>query len=345
MDKPQYPSTSQWQQLYALMDELKELAPWQWMNELDIFGVKDPDTGNVSFVSIMGELGEHLAVAFYAGYAALERFWDMHELGEMLTPDFLLNTPHLQVSFADRQVLEKYDLQVAKSLGRKYRGSLAWPLFRSLQPGYVPWRLLADEARFLIHALPQVIEVAQRYRANPDLLEWEGEDEMYLVRVPERVGEGWQWRDELWPYEPPDLETLPVELDPKTMAKLAKLPARETTVEMDFFWVPAVIQEHADQRPRFAYMMLAVDGDSGMVLDSDMLTLQTTWPELLAELPNRVAHMLLNVGFLPATIVVSNDLLYEMIGLLPTSADFSLELVEELPYLEQAKAFIMDRMP
>lgn len=342
MNQPEYPSTTQWQQLYALADELKKLAPWDWMIEIDIFGVKDPYTGDIGFVSVMGQMGEHIAVAFYAGFASLDRFWDMQDLGDDLTAEFLLNTPHLQVSFEDRQTLEKYDLQIIKKLGRKYRGSNAWPRFRSLRAGYVPWRLLADEARFLIHALPQVVEVAQRFRANPDLLDWVGEDEAYLVRVPERVGDEWQWHDEWWPMQPPIDEPLPVQLDQRVMAQLAQLPASDSVVELDFFLVPAVIQEHPDTRPRFPYMLLAVDGDSGTVLGNDMLLVETTWPGLLADLPNRVAHMLLEYGSLPDTILVSNPQLYELITFLPASANFSLQLVEELMYLEQAKTFLMD---
>lgn len=343
MNKPQYPSTTQWQQLYDLADELKQLAPWQWMDELDLFGVKDPDTGEVGFVSIMGVLGEHLAVAFYAGFAALDRFWEMQDLGEELTPDFLLNTPQLQLSFEDRQTLEKYDLQVVKSLGRKYRGSNAWPQFRSLRAGYTPWRLLADEARYLIHALPQVMEVARRFYTNPDLLEGEGEEEVYLVRVPEQVGEEWQWRDEWWPFETPDLETLPIKLDEKTISKVGKLPPRRSTVEMEFFWLPAVVQEYPDDRPRFAYMLLAVDSHSGMVLGNEMLSVETTFADMLADMPNLMAQMLLNLGYRPETILVSDPLLYEMVGLLPASPQFSLELVDELPMLDQARAFLMDR--
>lgn len=344
MNQPQFPSMTQWQQLYALADELKQLAPWEWMNELDIFGVKDPYTGDVGFASVMGELGEHIAVAFYAGFAALNRFWEMQDRGEDLTADFLLNTPHLQASFEDRQILEKYDLQVIKQLGRKYRGSHAWPQFRSARAGYVPWKLLADEARFLIQALPQVMEVAQRFRADPNLLDWEGEDEAYLVRVPERVGDEWQWHDEWWPFEQPAAEELSVKLNQTEVAQLAKLPAAQLVLEVDFFWVPAVIQEHPDNRPRFPYMLLVVDGDNGMVLGNDMMLAETTFSDLLAELPNRVAHMLLQLGLLPQTILVSNPLLYELIALLPASANFSLQLVDDLPYLEQAKSFVMEMM-
>ncbi len=39
------------------------LAPWQWMTEVDLFGIEHPVTGELGFVSVMGQLGEHLAIA------------------------------------------------------------------------------------------------------------------------------------------------------------------------------------------------------------------------------------------------------------------------------------------
>ncbi len=33
-----------WRRLYAAADQIKKLAPWQWMEETDIFGVQFPGT-------------------------------------------------------------------------------------------------------------------------------------------------------------------------------------------------------------------------------------------------------------------------------------------------------------
>jgi hypothetical protein len=51
--------------LYDLMARVKELAPWHYLEEDDLFGVIDPDTGEPNFVSVMGAAGEHFAVAVY----------------------------------------------------------------------------------------------------------------------------------------------------------------------------------------------------------------------------------------------------------------------------------------
>ena len=70
---------------------IKQMAPWEWMNEADVFGVQDPETRDIGFISVMGALGEHTAVAVYLGSAALVRFIELHQA----PPDVLDEYPEL----------------------------------------------------------------------------------------------------------------------------------------------------------------------------------------------------------------------------------------------------------
>ena len=111
------PSLDDWKKLYDLMAQLKDLAPWDWMEEDDIFGIQIPETGELGFVSVMGTLGEHLAIAVYQGVKGLGGFWQMHSMGPKLTPEFALQIPQLQASFEDRDLITKEDRDVMKQLG------------------------------------------------------------------------------------------------------------------------------------------------------------------------------------------------------------------------------------
>src|SRR5437868_12839826 len=64
-----------WREFYSLAGKVHEMAPWEWMQEADVFGVEDPEGGEIQFVSVMGALGEHFAVALYPGAWALSQFW------------------------------------------------------------------------------------------------------------------------------------------------------------------------------------------------------------------------------------------------------------------------------
>ncbi|HUM70572.1 MAG TPA: hypothetical protein PLK31_17200, partial [Chloroflexota bacterium] len=186
------PTQAEWRELYAVMDRVKAAAPWEWMEETDIFGIQNPETEELGFVSVMGSLGEHLSVAVYRGEEGLAGFWNMQYAGPYLTPDMVFNTPQLQASFEDRNTLHQKDRDVIKQLGLKYRGKQAWPQFQSFAPGLVPWYVTAVEARFLTHALEQTLEIAARLEETPALLETGVENE-YLVRVPVSQNGKWIW--------------------------------------------------------------------------------------------------------------------------------------------------------
>jgi hypothetical protein len=36
------PTNEQWRRLYEAAVGVKELSPWEWMTETDVFGVQDP---------------------------------------------------------------------------------------------------------------------------------------------------------------------------------------------------------------------------------------------------------------------------------------------------------------
>ena len=55
------PELDQKSRLYQAAKQVKELAPWEWMTEGDLFGVQNPETKEIGFVSVMGELGEHFS--------------------------------------------------------------------------------------------------------------------------------------------------------------------------------------------------------------------------------------------------------------------------------------------
>ena len=108
---------SQWGSLFDSAMRIKQLAPWEWMSETDIFGVKNPESDEFGFVSIMGEAGEHFGVALYRGYRALYDFFNLQfdeEQKQYEYPELLLEIPQIQASFEDRADLEPWDYQLIR---------------------------------------------------------------------------------------------------------------------------------------------------------------------------------------------------------------------------------------
>jgi len=195
------PSIQEWRDLYDAAREFKKIESWNWMWDSDIFGVQNPVSGEIGYCCIMGKLGEHFALAVYLGTEGLEGYSKV-QLEEV--DPYSIDAFHLQkclmASFEDREFLRKEDLQVIKRLGLKFRGRDSWPLFRNYWPGYFPWYLTSEEAKYLTIALHQTIDVALRFKNDPEMLTPPAENQ-YLVRVPEKEKGGLRWRDDwLEPY-------------------------------------------------------------------------------------------------------------------------------------------------
>jgi hypothetical protein len=334
------PTMQEWRQLYTLMDRLKELAPWEWMDEMDLFGIQNPETGEVGFVSVMGALGEHYAVAVYLGEQGLAGFWNMQQAGPYLTPDLVLNTPQLQASFEDRNTLHQKDRDVIKQLGLKYRGKQAWPQFQSYAPGMVPWYLSAAEARFLAHAVEQTLDVAARLKSDPTLLAVRADDEdVYMVRVPTQKDGAWVWHDQWQPAPQPENRPVPVYMDRKALALLESLPPTMGRIDLDFSWMPVPVLGKLP-RPYYPYNLLIVEPASGMILGNDTMLSEPAFDEMWGNMPVKVAQMLARLRLRPGIIRVRSESVAQFIEPLADHLHIKIERVDELPELENIQEML-----
>ena len=332
------PEPAEWASLYQAAIRIKEMAPWEWMDETDIFGVQDPETDRIGFISVMGQLGEHYSVAVYLGPEALYDFWHFEEYADESDAGELLAIPHLQASFEDRDTLDQQDRDVIKELGLKFRGRQAWPMFRSYRPGFFPWYVEAQEARFLTRALEQTLVMAPRIREDPALLELEDE-ESYLVRTACEEDGKLVWEDRIVRIAPPEPKSFPVHMDRQALEWLMAMEPTPLALEMDLFMAPAQIGERG-ARPRYAHLLLMVDGDSGIVLGSQLLTSDPTPEAMYGKVPATIARMLAEVNMRPAEVRVRSLVLYELVEILSEKLGFRLYHDEWLPSLETAKEYL-----
>ncbi len=335
------PSLEEARQLYQVALRVKELAPWEWMEESDIFGVQNPETGELGFVSLMGMAEEHFAVAVYQGAEGLYGFWDLRSGDELETPQRLLEIPQLQASFEDREMLDKQDREVIKKLGLKLRGAKAWPLFRSYRPGFAPWFVTAAEARFLTCALAQTLEVAPRVQGDPDLLyeEKDETDESYLVRVPHQQGDSLAWEDRWMRVPPPEPVRIPVVLDLATVSQLKQLPQRDLKLEIDLLSMPTAVGEKGE-RPILPYLLLVADSQSGMILGFELLKVEDSLAGMQAQIPMKLAHWLAQAQIVPKEIKARSKLMTELLSPLTKALNIKLRQSDSLPSIDA----VMDSM-
>src|SRR5215510_1456549 len=328
------PTIEEWGRLYAVAGRVKKMAPWKWMIEDEVFGLRNPERDEVGFVSVMGAGGEHFAVALYQGAVALHGFLGLSGADSVET-ERLLEIPQLQASFEDRGHLEKEDRDTIKNLGLKFRGANSWPMFRNYAPGMFPWFPTSSEARFLTTALEQLLDVAPRVRDDEDVLCGEEDDE-FLVRVPRVENARLVWEDKIMRVPEPELKkAAPAPLDPQLLESLKKLPEVTNVIEIELTMLPMPVREKKD-RPFFPYLLMLVDASSGLILGNDMLQPLPSLEAMRAEFPTRVAEFLLKLGVKPLKIAVRTERTAQSLAPLADELGIRIKVSPRLPALDSA---------
>ncbi len=329
------PTLDEWRALYAAADQIKALAPWEWMFENQVFGVQDPLDHTLGFISVMGTLGEHFAVAVYLGSKGLSGFMAMQNAGPNISPEMVLEVPQLQASFESRDDLEKEDREVMKQLGLKYRGANNWPMFRSYRPGFFPWMINADEARLLTLALQQLLDVAPRLRQNPGMIHQAGSAN-FLIRKARQESGRFVWEDHFEPLPPPAPTEIPIPIEKHHLDALEGARIIENVLQVDLFMLPMPTREKGE-RPYFPYQLLIVDKDSGYILHQDLFppepTLEAMWGQVIV----RMVEFFGAQKVIPGQIEISSDLLMQLFQPLTKELDIKLKQKKKLPALERAK--------
>lgn len=284
------PSLEEWRALYDQALRFREIEPWGWMEDSDLFGVQDLESGRIGYCCVMGAAGEHYALAVYRGSEGLEGYREMARRGPTGDPlEILMLQDCLMASFEDRDQITKADHEIIRQLGHRFRGRGVWPLFRSYRPGYEPWYLTGGEARFLTVALDQAIDVALRFREDETLLSPERRGQ-YLVRVPEEDGR--RWRD-TWqtPERPRREEVVPPPVDESRLQAIRARAKRVRAVwEVDFFWVPGRIRGTDGQPDWYPQAFLCVDQQVGVPLGMELLPPDEVVPRFAASFLQVVEH-------------------------------------------------------
>lgn len=295
--------------------------------------VSNPETGEIGYCCVLGQLGEVLALNVYAGSEGLASYWHLREISEaatgegttMANRELLGSQLCLMASFEDRSELHQNDLAIIRALGLKFRGKRQWPMFRSYRPGFVPWFLTPPEAGFLPIALSQAIQVAMRLRDNPDLLDPpHGDPELYLVRGLE----GGTWRDR-WQRPAPYKARQPVPLmDEVRLARIQRdeFP-RKTTWHAACLILPMVIEE--GDRPYYPYGF-PVLSDEGIALGLDLLK-----PGEIEYAPrDKFLDLVEKLKCLPEFLLVAGEEAFHLLEPIAGRLGFQIKQADRLPTIE-----------
>lgn len=326
--------------LYDLADELYRLAPWDWMEETDLIAVRLPDSGELVYVSIMGQGGEHRALSLYLGEDPLGKFNRVQSESGCVEGDVMrlvLESRQLQLSFKERRAMEKTDMATIKGLGRKYRGE-NWPGFQSYHPGWAPGPLTPEETAWLTVACEQLMVVALRLKKDGGGTIKKGGRELQIL-CREQQADG-SWKDVWLPFKiVPHVFPSP-QCNEILAAKVAK-HTDKARLECLFNVLPNPVGPRYGERT-YPYLMLVADADTGILYGMDLLSVDgQSFDEMIAAVPNRFLAIVDKARVRPLSIDCASIATCELLHSPACALKISVECYECLPLLES----ILDSIP
>jgi hypothetical protein len=289
-----------------------KLAPWEWMDDSDIFGVQDPDSGEIGWCCIMGGLGQFYALGAYLGTHGLESYLNT-AAGKASEEEALFHSRMLMTSFEDRSAVDQEDRKIIKQLGLKLRGRNGWVRFRRHDPGYVPWYLSAGDARRLTVIFQQTWVVANQVVDSPYHLVGGGKG-AYLVRVPRKTDGVLSWEDQ-WVRpdvsvgKPAKRQIVPPPFDEVRAHRIkGRLDRGHAVQEVAVFPLPMPIRD-GKERPYFPMVFLVMDQETGLALANELFPM----PDFPAPLPELFLTFLEERSTLPKRILVEDAELLDLL--------------------------------
>lgn len=286
-------SSSLWHTFYDTAAQFRDLAPWRWMYDSQFFGIRHPETGETDWCCIMGNAGQHYALAVYRGAAGLHSYFRLAAASDFeneYNPEYfnvMFGQNCRMVSFEDAATTPPETKAHLKSLGLSFRGAAQWIVAQTYDPGMDPWLLEEKDLPWLIECLKQAMDVARRYRDDSGLLDPDGDE--ILVRVPAGSPEAPVWEDRFideadLPDEPAATPAAPTQ---DFLDKIKLLPVINGAVAISNFMTPQAVQERKNKRPWHPSVLLCIEPGGGYILSQDM----AAYPEL----PGRLEKFLLGV--------------------------------------------------
>jgi hypothetical protein len=167
-------------------DAVHAIAPWKDLWDQDIFCIKDPQTGLLDFVSILGAGGEVFALHVHHGMEGYH-LWQKTMLGTMpMDPEsYLRSLRMIEAEFVNKPQMEPDDLALYQKAICFPRpgGRLRSTKFRRYHPrAGAPWYPEPSELPRLLRAMRLCVKYIERLRSAPST-----ERKQYLHQGP---GEG-----------------------------------------------------------------------------------------------------------------------------------------------------------
>jgi hypothetical protein len=298
------PSTELWKELIATWKRMNQKEPWKWLDPHQLIGVVDPFTQEVGLCRFVGQRPEEVpGMVLLLGSPGLAGFIAERNRPDMDPLELMTVRSQLEASTSNKCALERHETDAIKRLRLMFRGN--WPLFRAQDLGYMPCALDFEEARTLLLAMEQALDVAERARKDPDLIRsWNDVTQPIFTRASKIEGDRILWIDGRWQPQPvmTQVSSLPDELIDEFKKTMRKKPRGTGTWYLGCPYLLSLVDEESHGRFRIARSMVFID-----VVSNETVKLSVYGKDMDVMMPLSLIDGLMASKEIPKTLLVSDD--------------------------------------
>lgn len=261
-------------ELYERAATFKKLKPWNLILEEQVFGIAHPKTGEMTYCSISGRLGQDVGITVYLNDASFEHIYKVmcenENMPDPILTDHLLNITALKCSFESKEYLFPEEQERLKSLGLRFRGENAWPACRRLISGKVP-EMLRDEEDylFLTHVLKEATKLMKQVKKGEAHIPFISLGHKIPCIVPDKIEENaFQLIDKEFKLQPQITSTPYIYKDELKLKKVLGLKTKSLTLECATILLPMPMGPEGNRGlPTF---MMAMNPKDGQIFFADV---------------------------------------------------------------------------
>ena len=323
-----------WRDIHGAAVELYNLAPWEYLEETDIFGVKTAASGNTYFISIMGSAGQVFAFSAYEGTRALANFWDM-QCNEEADPLNILVIPHMLLSFDNRKDVDKIQKEILKETALFSIAHKKWPVLTRVIPGLVPALPRGTYLDDMAEIIPQVVDVCSRASVDIGLiLPEENDDETYLIRVPGKEKGKTVWHDKYCKIVQ-ETTTYKSTIKQGDIEPLRFLRRTQSVYQSGYRMLPAPVREKGNP-DYFPFAILLTDKKSGIILGYKLVPPLPDYHSMVENMPLIIVDLIKSLKVRPLRIEVQDLILFELLKPAMAKCEINIILKPDLESIDEA---------
>ena len=338
------------EKMYDLAFQYKAAKLWKLLYDDEVFAVKLPD-GETGYCSVMGMIGQHLALGLYVGDEGYQSYRILLDVGfadvdSITMGEVLTSQDCLQCSFENKDMLSDAEVDEVRQYARTHqiplRGRKAFPQFTKYRPGRYPWHYdsALDEQR--------ISEALSAGIGMKELLQHHSKEEIGLYplrsgvrKVPLLSREKGCWTVSGIPLPTAEISYQEPAFTDDLMAARFKRKKRAGIWECGTMRLPTPVQDSGreNEAPYIPLALICVERSAGVIQQPVV-----THGDDAAETMNGLAELLQNGGSVPQTILCGDDRGFAILKDLCSKCGIRLERTDDLEVLYETMDSVLEDM-